>query len=191
MKQLVFATNNAHKLDEARAILSDFKIMSLSELGCVDDIPETADTLEGNALIKARFVAEKYGVDCFSDDTGLEIAALGGAPGVHSARFAGEDKDSLANMQKVMQLMKNEQNHHAQFRTVITLIFNEKEYVFEGKIEGEIATEPCGRAGFGYDPIFVPDGYAQSFAQLAANQKNTISHRALALGKLAEFLHEK
>jgi XTP/dITP diphosphohydrolase len=192
MKQLVFATNNAHKLCEARSIFdNEYKIVSLSELNCFEDIAETADTLEGNALLKVRFVAEKYGVDCFSDDTGLEIAALNGAPGVHSARFAGEDKNSLANMQKVLFLLKEKKNRQAQFRTVIALIFNGKEYIFEGKITGNIATEPRGIAGFGYDPVFIPDGYTQTFAQLTEKQKNAISHRALALQKLADFLKLK
>ncbi|MCL1867903.1 MAG: non-canonical purine NTP diphosphatase [Paludibacter sp.] len=189
MRELVFATNNAHKLCEARAILgNDFKIVSLSELSCFEDIAETADTLQGNALLKARFVAAKYGVDCFSDDTGLEIDALDGAPGVFSARFAGEDKNSLANVQKVLHLLEEKENRAAQFSTVIALIFNGKESVFEGKIRGKISTEPRGITGFGYDPIFIPDGYTQSFAQLTENQKNAISHRALALQKLAEFL---
>jgi len=188
LKTLVFATNNEHKLTEVRAILgSEFKIVSLNELGCFEDISETAETLEGNALLKARFVDNKFGVDCFSDDTGLEIEALDGAPGVRSARFAGEDKNPTANIQKVLKLLDGVQNRKAQFRTVIALIFNKKEYIFEGKISGKIATEPRGAAGFGYDPIFIPDGYTQSFAQLTENQKNKISHRALALQKMAEF----
>ncbi|MCL2598230.1 MAG: non-canonical purine NTP diphosphatase [Paludibacter sp.] len=191
MEQLIFSTNNEHKLHEARAILgSKFKILSLSELGCFEDIAETSDTLEGNALLKARFVAQKYGVNCFSDDTGLEIAELGGAPGVYSARFAGDNKNSLANMQKVLNLLDGKENRTAQFRTVIALIFNKKEYIFEGKIIGRIATEQCGTAGFGYDPIFIPDGYNQSFAQLTESQKNAISHRALALQKMANGLSE-
>lgn len=190
MKQLVFATNNTHKLDEARAILnSKFKILSLNELGCFEDIAETADTLEGNALLKVRFIAEKYHVNCFSDDTGLEIAALDGAPGVYSARFAGEDKNSFANMQKVLHLLDGKENRIARFRTAVALFFNDKEYIFEGKISGKIITEPCGSSGFGYDPIFVPDGYTQTFAQLTEKQKNAISHRALALQKLAKFLN--
>jgi len=191
MKQLVFATNNAHKLGEARAILgSEFKIVSLSDLGCFEDIAETAKTLEGNALLKANFIAQKYNVDCFSDDTGLEIAALGGAPGVRSARFAGDDKNSLANIQKVLHLLEGNENRTAQFRTVVALIFDKKEYIFEGKITGKIATEPRGIAGFGYDPIFIPQNHTQSFAQLTENQKNSISHRALALQKMAEFFHQ-
>ncbi|MDR1653175.1 MAG: non-canonical purine NTP diphosphatase [Prevotellaceae bacterium] len=188
MKQIIFATGNAHKLEEACAILKDFKILSLNHLGFTEDIPETADTLQGNALLKARFIHQKYGMDCFSDDTGLEIAALGGAPGVHSARFAGEHKSPIDNMRKVLQLLENQQNRRAQFRTVIALIFNEKEYIFEGKTQGTIITEPRGSDGFGYDPVFMPDGYDKSFAQLAANKKNAISHRAMALKKMAYFL---
>jgi XTP/dITP diphosphohydrolase len=188
MKQIVFATGNAHKLEEARTILKDFNIVSLNHLGFNEEIPETADTLEGNALLKARFVARKYSVDCFSDDTGLEIAVLDGAPGVHSARFAGANKNPLDNMYKVLHLLENQQNRKAQFRTVIALIFNEKEYIFEGKTEGTIATEPHGSNGFGYDPVFIPNGYDKSFAQLATDIKNAISHRAMALKKMTEFL---
>jgi XTP/dITP diphosphohydrolase len=191
-KNLVFATNNAHKLEEARAILSEgFNIVSLSELGCNEDIPETADTLEGNALLKAKFVAEHFAVDCFSDDTGLEIAALNGAPGVYSARFAGEGKNSLDNMHKVLTLMENEKNRKAQFRTAIALILSGETHIFEGKIEGKIATEPHGTAGFGYDPIFIPEGYSKSFAELTADEKNKISHRGRALDKMAKFLNIK
>ena len=189
--ELVFATHNEHKLREARVILGDkFKILSLRDLCCFEDIPETADTLQGNALLKARFIFEKYGVNCFSDDTGLEIEALDGVPGVRSARFAGDEKNSTANMQKVLQLMEGKENRTAQFRTVIALIFNEKEYFFEGKILGAIASEPRGVAGFGYDPIFIPIEHNHTFAQLTENQKNTISHRALALQKMADKLNQ-
>jgi XTP/dITP diphosphohydrolase len=189
-KNLVFATNNAHKLEEARAILGEkFNIISLSELGCNEDIAETADTLEGNALLKAEFVAKRFGTDCFSDDTGLEIEALDGAPGVHSARFAGEGKKSQDNMHKVLDLMKNKENRKAQFRTAIVLILNEKQEFFEGKIEGTIATEAHGTAGFGYDPIFVPKNCTKSFAELSADEKNKISHRGRALEKLEKFLN--
>jgi len=186
---LVFATNNAHKLQEARAILGEqFNIVGLSETGCTEDIAETADTLEGNALLKAEFVARGFGLDCFSDDTGLEIDALAGAPGVLSARFAGEGKNSQENMQKVLRLLEGKHNRGARFRTVIALIFRGKTTMFEGIVEGTIATAPQGEGGFGYDPVFIPCGYEKSFACLSAEEKNSISHRARALEKMAFFL---
>ena len=189
MDKLVFATNNNHKLEEVRAILSErFEVVSLKEIGCFDDIPETADTLEGNALLKAQYVFEKFGLDCFADDTGLEINALDGAPGVYSARFAGKECDAQKNMQKVLTLMKGVENREARFRTVIALIRKGKTDYFEGKIEGKIAEIPTGNAGFGYDPIFVPEGYSKSFAELSLKEKNKISHRARAVQKLADFL---
>ena len=189
MKRIVFATNNKHKLEEISAILGDrFEIVSLTEINCFDDIPETADTLEGNALQKARFVKEKFGYDCFADDTGLEIEALNNAPGVYSARYAGPARSSEDNMNKALEELKDKANRKARFRTVIALILDGKEYLFDGIVNGSIATEKKGAEGFGYDPIFVPEGYCESFAQLGAEVKNKISHRARATAQLAEFL---
>lgn len=191
MKKLVFATNNQHKLEEVRAVLADkLEIVSLNELGCFDDIPETADTLEGNALIKAQYIYEKFGLDCFADDTGLEVDALGGEPGVYSARYAGEDSNAQNNMHKLLKNLGENSNRTAHFRTVIALIEGDEIRYFEGKINGEIAYEPRGDAGFGYDPIFIPEGYNISFAEIGAEVKNTISHRALAVGKLTEYLKQ-
>lgn len=191
MKKLVFATNNQHKLEEVRAVLADkLEIVSLNELGCFDDIPETADTLEGNALIKAQYIYEKFGLDCFADDTGLEVDALGGEPGVYSARYAGEDSNAQNNMHKLLKNLGENSNRTAHFRTVIALIEGDETRYFEGKINGEIAYEPRGDAGFGYDPIFIPEGYNISFAEIGAEVKNTISHRALAVGKLTEYLKQ-
>jgi XTP/dITP diphosphohydrolase len=191
MKKLVFATNNAHKLSEVKDILAPlYEIVSLAELNCFDDIPETADTLEGNALLKAQFVFEKYGFDCFADDTGLEVDALGGEPGVFSARYAGEAHNSHDNMVKLLDRLGDNSNRKAHFRTVIALIVAGEVRYFEGRIDGVIAYEPRGTAGFGYDPVFVPNGYSQSFAQLGADQKNKISHRALAVNKLIQYLQK-
>ena len=190
MKQIVFATNNPHKLEEIRQIAgTNLKILSLAEIGCHDDIPETADTLEGNALIKASYIKEKYGYDCFADDTGLEIVALGNEPGVYSARYAGEDCNPQRNMEKVLTQMKGIENRAAAFRTVIALILGDNSYLFEGSIQGEITTGKRGDAGFGYDPIFQPAGYTRTFAELGEEEKNKISHRAIATGKLLQFLH--
>lgn len=189
MNKIVFATNNKHKLQEVKAILGNsFEIISLQELGCYDDIPETADTLEGNALLKAEYIYKKFGVDCFADDTGLEVEVLNGAPGVCSARFAGEEHDAKKNMRKVLDLMKNETNRRACFRTVVSLILGGEKYFFEGKICGELRYEPYGEAGFGYDPIFIPDGYNRTFAEMKDSEKNAISHRALAVKKFSDFL---
>ena len=187
--QLVFATNNAHKLEEVRQILGDrFKVLSLNDINCHEDIPETADTFQGNALQKARYVKEHYGYDCFADDTGLEVKALNGAPGVHSARYAG-DHDSEANMTKLLQELEKKSDRSAQFRTVIALILNGQEVLFEGIVTGQIATERhYGDGGFGYDPIFVPDGYTETFSQMSAQSKNLISHRGRAVRKLADYL---
>jgi len=191
MKKLVFATNNAHKLSEVRAILEpEFKIISLAELNYNDDIPETAETLEGNALIKAQYIHSKFGLDCFADDTGLEIDALGGEPGVYSARYAGDANCAHENMCKVLEKLGDNPNRTACFRTVIALIHGNKTNYFEGKIDGSIATQPRGDSGFGYDPIFVPEGYMVSFAQLSPNEKNQISHRALAIKKLVGHLQK-
>ena len=189
MKQLVFATNNAHKLDEVRKILGGkFDILSLREIGCNDDIAETAETFEGNALIKARYIHDKYGCDCFADDSGLEIDALGGAPGVYSARYAGEAHDSEKNMAKVLEQLQGEENRAARFRTAIALILDGKEHLFEGEIAGRIIEEQRGAGGFGYDPIFIPDGETRTFAEMSDAQKNGISHRARAVAKLVAFL---
>lgn len=186
---LIFATNNAHKLDEVRSILgSRFTIKSLKDIGCDADIPETADTLEGNALMKARFLYEKYGVDCFADDTGLEVTALGGAPGVHTARYAG-NHDSEANMNKLLNELEKKSDRSAQFRTVIALIIEGKEFLFEGIVKGTIAKEKAGNGGFGYDPIFIPEGFSQTFSQMGNDSKNHISHRALAVEKLYNYLN--
>lgn len=189
MDKLVFATNNPHKLEEVRAILgSDVEVLSLRDIGCAADIPETADTLEGNALLKARFVASRYGVDCFADDTGLEVAALDGAPGVYSARFAGPGCTPADNVRKLLGLMQDADDRSARFRTVVALIRGGKEYCFEGMVGGTIARTPAGCGGFGYDPVFVPEGYDRTFAELPPAEKNRISHRARAVAKLADFL---
>jgi XTP/dITP diphosphohydrolase len=191
MKKLVFATNNAHKLSEVRAILEPaFSIISLADLNCAEDIPETADTLEGNALLKAQYIYDKFGLDCFADDTGLEVDALNGAPGVYSARFAGENHDAKKNMEKVLSMLGNNTNRKACFRTVIALIQGGETNYFEGKIEGHILHQPRGNSGFGYDPIFVAENQSVSFAELSAEEKNLISHRALAVQKLVEYLQQ-
>lgn len=191
MDKIVFATNNKHKLEEVSSILKGkVEILSLNDINCFEDIPETADTLEGNALLKARFVKEKYGYDCFADDTGLEIEALNNAPGVYSARYAGEQKSAQDNMQKVLTELQSASNRKARFRTVVALILEDQEYLFEGKVQGEIKTTESGNGGFGYDPIFQPEGYACTFAELSAGEKNRISHRGLAVQKLIEFLSE-
>ena len=188
---LVFATNNAHKLSEIRAIFGDkLNILSLADINCHDDIPETADTLEGNALIKARWVKERYGYDCFADATGLEVTALGGAPGVHTARYAYPDRhDPEANTAKLLAALANANDRTAQFRTAIALIQNGEEHVFEGVVRGEIATEKRGTEGFGYDPVFIPEDMGKTFAELCVEVKNRISHRARAVAKLVDFLN--
>ncbi len=190
MKQLVFATNNAHKLSEVRAITDGhFAILSLDDIGCHDDIPETADTLEGNALQKARYIAERYHVNCFADDTGLEVEALGGQPGVHTARYAYPDRhDPEANTCKLLDELKGQTNRHAAFRTVIALILDGKEYTFEGRVDGTIPLHPTGTEGFGYDPVFAPDETGITFASMGVEAKNRISHRARAVQALCRFL---
>lgn len=236
MKKIVFATNNLHKLEEIRQILgSSMEVVSLADIGCHADIPETTDTLEGNAMQKAQYVWDHYHMSVFADDTGLEVDALNGAPGVHSARYAeGTDHNSEANMEKLLRELKGKTSRTARFRTVIALLLAEegngtaaeatkeeatkeeatkaedssiaeaandaeaakapcttpKEHLFEGRVDGTIATEKRGTAGFGYDPLFVPDGYDQSFAQLGTDIKNTISHRARAVEKLCSFLKQ-
>ena len=188
-KKFVFATNNAHKLEEVTAILGDkIELLSMKHIHCHADIPETADTLEGNALLKARYIFENYNMDCFADDTGLEVEALNGAPGVYSARYAGDAHNSEANMRKLLQDMEGIENRKAQFRTVFALIINGKEHLFEGIVKGEITKHRCGSSGFGYDPVFIPEGYTQTYAEMGNTLKNKISHRALATNKLCNFL---
>ena len=194
-RQLVMATNNAHKLEEVRQILgSPFSVKGLSDIGCTEDIPETADTLEGKALQKAWYVHEHYGVDCFADDTGLEVDALGGAPGVYTARFGamngyGESHDADANIRCLLDKLENADSRKARFRTVIALVQGDKETLFEGIVEGKILTERAGEGGFGYDPVFAPtEAGGLAFAQMSAEAKNSISHRGRATKKLAEYL---
>ena len=193
MNELVFATNNAHKLEEIRSILDGkVRVLSLSDIGCHDDIPETAPTLEGNALIKARWVYERYGRDCFADDTGLEVTALGGGPGVHTARYAFPDRhDPEANTQKLLSELAGKDDRSARFRTVIALIEGGAERLFEGVVEGVITVEKRGTEGFGYDPVFSPEDTGKTFAELGAEVKNSISHRARAVAKLCDYLSRK
>ena len=189
MRKLIFATNNAHKLGEVQALLGDdFELVTLRECGITEDIPETAETLEGNALQKAHYVYSKTGLDCFADDTGLEVDALGGAPGVHSARYATDGHDFAANNRLLLKNLEGAQERTARFRTVIALILDGVEYTFEGRVEGVIATEESGSEGFGYDPLFVPSGEIITFAQMSAEAKNAISHRGRAVAELVKFL---
>ncbi len=189
MKKFVFATNNAHKLEEVKDILGDkIELLSLKDINCHEEIPETADTLAGNALLKARYVYEKYHLNCFADDTGLEVEALKGAPGVYSARYAGDAHNSEANMKKLLHELENTENRKAQFHTVFALIIDGKEHLFEGTVKGEITKVHKGTSGFGYDPIFQPEGYSQTFAEMGNEEKNKISHRAKATQKLCKFL---
>lgn len=189
MEKLVFATNNIHKLAEVRRMVDGkFEILSLSDIGCHDDIPETADTLEGNALIKARWVKEKYGYDCFADDTGLMVDALDGAPGVKTARFAGEHCTPDDNVTKLLEVLDGNPVRSARFSTVIALIMNGKEEVMEGTVHGSIAVERLGTDGFGYDPVFMPEDTGLTFAQMGPDAKNNISHRGRAVKKLIERL---
>lgn len=188
--ELVFATNNKHKLDELQAILgTQFKLLSLKDIDCNEEIPEEQATLEGNASQKAFFLYNKYGYNCFADDTGLEVEALDGEPGVYSARYAGEEKSSEANMDKVLEKLAKINNRKARFRTIISLVIDGKEKQFEGIVNGEILKERKGGAGFGYDPIFQPTGCNQSFAEMIAEEKNKISHRGRAVKKLVDFLN--
>ena len=191
MKNLVFATNNLNKLKEIRNAVSDFKIISLNELNINEDIPETGNTLQENALQKASYIFNKTGENCFADDTGLEIQALNNQPGVYSARYAGENCTAEDNIQKVLSKLNGIKNRNAKFKTVITLILNNKTYFFEGEVKGIILEEKTGDKGFGYDPIFRPNGFDVSFAQMSTQQKNEISHRGLAVKKLVEFLQNK
>ena len=191
MKSIVFATNNAHKIAEIQDILSDdIKIIPLSEIGCTEDIPETSLTIEGNASQKAHYVNDKYKVDCFADDTGLEVDALGGKPGVNSARYAGPGHDFEANVTKLLKDLSGQLSRRARFRTVISLVTDDNETLFDGVINGIIINERRGSKGFGYDPVFIPDGYQQTFAEMSPELKNTISHRAIATRKLIKYLKE-
>ncbi|MCD8292708.1 MAG: non-canonical purine NTP diphosphatase [Prevotellaceae bacterium] len=191
-KTLVFATNNAHKFQEVTDMLQgSIVLLRLKDIGCEADIPETAGTLEGNALQKARFIYDNYHVDCFADDTGLEVEALHGAPGVYSARYAGEAHDAEANMQKLLLNLQHETNRKARFRCVFTLIEHGEVHQFEGIVNGTITQEKHGKEGFGYDPLFIPDGYKETFAEMDETRKNQISHRARALQKLVAYLKEE
>jgi XTP/dITP diphosphohydrolase len=189
---LIFATHNLHKTDEIRKIVGGLcTILNLHDIGCTEEIPETSNSLQGNALQKAQYVNDKYGLDCFADDTGLEIEALEGRPGVYSARYAGEHCSFQDNINKVLSEMEGIENRKASFTTVIALLYDGKKYFFEGRIDGEIMKEQSGTDGFGYDPIFKPDGYHETFAALGNDEKNRISHRSIAMQKLLVFLKEK
>lgn len=186
---LVFATNNAHKLSEIRHIAGDsIRILSLADIGCDDDIPETGNTLEENSLIKARWVKDRYGYDCFADDTGLEVDALGGAPGVHSARYATDGHDSAANTALLLKNLGDSSDRSARFRTVVTLIEGDKISTFVGQVEGDITIQPAGCGGFGYDPVFRPRGWSKTFAEATEDEKNAVSHRGRAMARLIEYL---
>jgi len=192
MKKLCFATNNKHKLEEIKMLTKGhFEIVSLKDIGCFEDIPETSDTIEGNSALKAQYVKEKYGLDCFADDSGLEVKALNWEPGVYSARYAGEQKNDKDNLELLLKNLSSTTDRVAQFKTVITLILENEQYQFTGIIKGEIIREALGAAGFGYDPIFVPNGYTKTFAQMSAEEKGQISHRAIATCQLVDFLNSK
>lgn len=192
MDKIVFATGNPHKVEEAAALLQGaFQIISLEDLGCTEEIPEDQPTLEGNALQKARYLYHHYNLDCFAEDTGLEVEALGGAPGVFSARYAGPGRDAEDNMALLLEQLQGHSDRRARFRTVIALILNGQEYLFEGIASGSIALEKSGTMGFGYDPIFVPDGHERPFAEMSAEEKNAISHRGQAVAQLKAFLLKK
>lgn len=187
--QLVFASNNPNKIKEIQSLLPDqITILSLEDIGCAEEIPETAYTIEGNAMLKANHVTEKYGYSCFADDTGLLVDALNGEPGVYSARYAGEQKNAEDNMVKLLKKLDNTENRKAHFKTVICLNVNGKQYLFEGMVKGKIIHEKKGSEGFGYDPVFIPDGYTKTFAEMSLEEKSIISHRGLAVEKLVAFL---
>ncbi len=188
--KLVFATNNINKLKEVQAMLTNFEIVSLAEINCFEDIPETANTLEGNAILKANFITERYGLNCFADDTGLEVEALNNEPGVFSARYAGIENNSEANITKLLSELGENSNRNAQFRTAIALNINQKQFIFEGICKGTILNDKQGTSGFGYDPIFLPEGYSKSFAEMNMIEKGNISHRGKAIKKLVTFLKE-
>jgi XTP/dITP diphosphohydrolase len=190
--KICFATNNSKKIEEVRAALGpDFEIVSLQEIGCLEELPETGETLEHNAFQKARYVKDNYGVDCFADDTGLEVAALEGAPGVYSGRFAGEPRSDERNLTLLLEKMRNHTDRQAWFRTVIALILDGKEQSFEGIAEGEILEEKVGTGGFGYDPVFRPSGFDRTFAELTLEEKNLVSHRGKAVSELISFLRNR
>ncbi len=192
MKKIIFATNNPHKLSEVRALLTGiFEVVSLKDLGFVGDIPETGKTLAENASQKSHFIYERYGFDCFADDTGLEVDALNGAPGVYSARYAGEKATYEENVTKLLHELDGKQNRSAHFKTMVSLILDGVEFQFEGRVEGAILDSRSGNFGFGYDPVFLPDGYSDSFAEMSSELKNRISHRGKAMQKLAAFLKDK
>lgn len=191
MIEIVFASNNKNKIAEIQQLLpSTISILSLEDIGCFEDIPETSNTIEGNAILKANYVTEKFGLDCFADDTGLEVEALNGEPGVYSARYAGEQKDANDNMNKVLRNLQSQKNRNSQFKTVITLNYKGQQKLFTGIVKGVITEEKSGDKGFGYDPIFKPTGYEETFAELSAATKNKISHRGLATQQLISFLSE-
>ena len=190
--KLVFASNNKNKIQEIQALVpKTIQIVSLEDIGCTEDIPETADTIEGNAILKANYITYNYGYDCFADDTGLEVDALNGAPGVYSARYAGEQKDANDNMNKLLSELSDKPNRKANFKTVIALNLNGKQNLFTGIINGKIIEEKIGTNGFGYDPIFVADGYEKTFAELTMEEKSTISHRGIAVKELILFLQKQ
>jgi len=190
--KLIFATNNSHKFKEVRAILPpDFELLNLRDIDCSEELPETGNTIKSNAYQKARYVHDKFGVNCFADDTGLEVVALDGRPGVYSARYAGQDADSAGNIEKLLIEMKGVKERRASFRTVIALLVDEKEYFFEGVINGVITDSPSGSGGFGYDPVFIPEGYTETFSELGEVEKNKISHRAIAVKLLSDFLSDQ
>ena len=192
MKSLVFATNNKHKIYEINKVVGKkINILSLDDIKCFEDISETAETLEGNASQKSNYIFQKFHINCFADDTGLEVEVLNGKPGVYSARYAGESKDSNQNIEKLLFVLKEKTNRKAQFRTVISLIMDGQETFFEGIVKGRIIQEKMGTEGFGYDPVFIPDGYDKTFAEMSLEEKNKISHRALAVQKLIKFLNLK
>jgi len=191
MKELVFATHNKNKRTEIQAIIPEYLLKDLTDLGVTEEIPENEQTLEGNALTKARLVNKHFSIDCFADDTGLESDALDGEPGVYSARYAGPEKSADANMTKVLENLAGNKNRNARFRTVIALILQGKEHLFEGIVEGSIIDKKRGTEGFGYDPIFIPKGFSKTFAEMSMEEKNSISHRKRAVQKLVDFLIEK
>ena len=187
--QLVFASNNKNKIAEIKQMLpKEIELLSLDEIGCHEDIPETANTIEGNAILKANYVTEKFGYPCFADDTGLEVEALNGEPGVYSARYAGEQKNADDNMMKLLENLKDEKNKKAQFKTIIALNLEGNQHLFEGIIKGKIIKEKRGNKGFGYDPIFIPEGFSKTFAEMEMLEKSKLSHRGIATRKLIEFL---
>jgi XTP/dITP diphosphohydrolase len=188
--KLVFATNNQHKLEEVQAMLTNFEIVSLADIHCFEDIPETADNLAGNAVLKANFITENYEMDCFADDTGLEVETLNNEPGVYSARYAGEDNNAEANINKLLKNLENNPNRKAQFKTAIALNIQGKQFIFEGICKGTILPKKRGESGFGYDPVFMPDGFNTSFAEMDMIEKGKISHRGKAIEKLVAFLNE-